>query len=429
VCFTFSFAAMSMERPPCCLPELGKPSPTSCDTLVLLPSASTGLPPCFGKNSDRPSDEEHEVVFLPACRHSAGSSVKCTYIEVPQVEYTLSVVLSKPRWLWGCEMGANERGVVGGNEAVWTRAEGELGLESRLLGMDILRLVIERAHTAREAVRICAELLEAHGQGGGCAEGDANWTYENGFLFADPTEAFVVETAGISWWAAESVPLGSCRNISNGISIRSDVFAMHAGLKAHCLDRRWWDGREPFDFKAVLTGRVTTAALEPSGREAAGRTMLTGLAGDVESGLVSTKSELARRMARILRDECSGICFRDLHGFNSTGSQISLLAGGTDDMASAETSDLSMHLFTCASDPCLAAYKLFSFQSATGVAECHAGTQSLELWRAHRACVLRGGATPDLSGIEMRAFAGVDAGSSDSLAHVLAEELKLFSDC
>ena len=29
------------------------------------------------------------------------------------------------------------------------------------------------------------------------------------------------------------------------------------------------------------------------------------------------------RMAAVLRDETSGICFRDLHGFTSTGSQLS----------------------------------------------------------------------------------------------------------
>ena len=32
---------------------------------------------------------------------------QCTYIEVDQAERTLSVVLSKPAWMWGAEMGAN----------------------------------------------------------------------------------------------------------------------------------------------------------------------------------------------------------------------------------------------------------------------------------------------------------------------------------
>ena len=62
--------------------------------------------------------------------------------------------------------------------------------------MDLVRLVLERAKTSREAVTVCSSLLEEYGQGGGCAEDDSSWCYENGFLFADKTEAWVLETAG-----------------------------------------------------------------------------------------------------------------------------------------------------------------------------------------------------------------------------------------
>lgn len=62
---------------------------------------------------------------------------KCTYIEIEQVAHTHAVVLSKPAWLWGAEMGANEHQVCIGNEAVWGResADGE----EALLGMDLVR--------------------------------------------------------------------------------------------------------------------------------------------------------------------------------------------------------------------------------------------------------------------------------------------------
>lgn len=62
---------------------------------------------------------------------------KCTYIEIEQVMHTHAVVLSKPAWLWGAEMGANEHQVCIGNEAVWGResADGE----EALLGMDLVR--------------------------------------------------------------------------------------------------------------------------------------------------------------------------------------------------------------------------------------------------------------------------------------------------
>lgn len=63
--------------------------------------------------------------------------LQCTYISIEQVERTHAVVLSRPSWLWGAEMGANEHGVCIGNEAVWGREEicdGEA-----LLGMDLVR--------------------------------------------------------------------------------------------------------------------------------------------------------------------------------------------------------------------------------------------------------------------------------------------------
>jgi len=63
--------------------------------------------------------------------------LQCTYTQIPQVEQTHAVVLSKPAWMWGAEMGANDQGVCVGNEAVWTRepvAPGEA-----LLGMDLVR--------------------------------------------------------------------------------------------------------------------------------------------------------------------------------------------------------------------------------------------------------------------------------------------------
>lgn len=63
--------------------------------------------------------------------------LQCTYIQIPQVEKTYAVVLSKPAWLWGAEMGSNDQGVCIGNEAVWTRETVDPG--EALLGMDLVR--------------------------------------------------------------------------------------------------------------------------------------------------------------------------------------------------------------------------------------------------------------------------------------------------
>ncbi len=181
-----------------------------CDTVVVV--GDEGV--LFAKNSDRDANEGQGLEWQQATDHDPGTTVTCTWIEVPQVEHTHAVLLSRPYWMWGAEMGANEHGVVIGNEAVFTKQpEAKVGL----LGMDLLRLALERATTAEDAVSIMVDLLERHGQGGGCGHEDKGFTYHNSFLVADRTQAVVFETAG-STWATEPVTHGA-RSISNGLTI------------------------------------------------------------------------------------------------------------------------------------------------------------------------------------------------------------------
>jgi secernin len=154
--------------------------------------------------------------------------VACTWIDVPQAAHTHAVLLSRPWWMWGAEMGANEHGVVIGNEAVFTTAEPG---DKALLGMDLLRLALERADTAEAAVSVMVELLEHHGQGGPCSYERPEFSYDNSFLVADPDGAFVLETAGSRW--ATEVVTGPGRSISNGLTI--PAFA-----KAHGRAGRTW---------------------------------------------------------------------------------------------------------------------------------------------------------------------------------------------
>ena len=55
------------------------------------------------------------------------------------------MMLSKPAWMWGAEMGANEHEVCIGNEAVWTKDLDSNDTTEALLGMDLLRFV-ENCH-------------------------------------------------------------------------------------------------------------------------------------------------------------------------------------------------------------------------------------------------------------------------------------------
>ena len=129
---------------------------TSCDTLVVLASDSRDGRTLFAKNSDRPPTECQPLTAVPRRRHAGGATVRCTYLEIPQVAETLAVLGSRPWWIWGFEHGVNECGVAIGNEALHTRDE---PAESGLLGMDLVRLGLERGRSADEAKAVVTDLL------------------------------------------------------------------------------------------------------------------------------------------------------------------------------------------------------------------------------------------------------------------------------
>ncbi|XP_045414893.1 secernin-3 isoform X2 [Lemur catta] len=208
--------------------------PFSCDTFVALPPTTVDNRIIFGKNSDRLCDEVQEVVYFPAAVHdNLEEHLKCTYIEIDQVPETYAVVLSRPAWLWGAEMGANEHGVCIGNEAVWGREE--VCNEEALLGMDLVRLGLERADTAEKALHVIVDLLEKYGQGGNCTEGRMLFSYHNSFLIADRNEAWILETAG-KYWAAEKVQEG-VRNISNQLSITTKIDREHPDMRNYAKQK------------------------------------------------------------------------------------------------------------------------------------------------------------------------------------------------
>ncbi len=175
----------------------------------------------FAKNSDRDPNEAQVLRWYAGARaRRRAATLRCTWSEIAQVARTHAVLLSQPWWMWGAEMGANEHGVVIGNEAVFTRGardRRDKEAPAPLLGMDLLRLALERAATADEAVGVIVDLLERHGQGGSCSHEHPRFTYDNSFLVADPDGAVVLETAGRRW-ATEQVT-GPGRSISNGLTI------------------------------------------------------------------------------------------------------------------------------------------------------------------------------------------------------------------
>ncbi len=217
-----------------------------CDTFVFR--ADSGM--VLAKNSDRDPNEAQLWEWTPAATHAPGDRTRTTYVDLPQVERTHATVVSRPWWMWGAEMGANEHGVAIGNEAVFTKERA--GLDPGLLGMDLLRLGLERSASARDAVEVIVGLLEEHGQSGPCSAEHRRFTYHNSFLVADRDGAVVLETAG-RHWATEDVT--GARSISNGLTIPgfAERYADRLrGRVAGCAGRRSLTQRRAGGAEGVL---------------------------------------------------------------------------------------------------------------------------------------------------------------------------------
>ena len=181
-----------------------------CDTLAVV--GDRGL--LFAKNSDRPPDEPQVVERFPT--RAAGGSLRTQYLELPD-EGACAFVGSRPTWLWGVEHGLNEHGVAIGNEKLYTTGRPKARPEA-LLGMDLVRLGLERGTSADHAVEVMTGLIERHGQGGS-GERDTFDPYDSSFLVADARGGWIVETCDRTWAAR---PIGAGASISNRISLETD---------------------------------------------------------------------------------------------------------------------------------------------------------------------------------------------------------------
>ena len=190
-----------------------------CDTLAVVTSSGTW----FAKSSDR-SPREVQVVEGHADRPGGGTTTAQS-LELPDPG-AARVLASRPTWLRGYEHGVNEHRVAVGNERIWTtqRPTTEPG---HLLGMDLVRIALERSTDADTALDALTEALERYGQGG-VGEFDRPEAYDSSFLIVDPRGGWHVETRGASWAAA---PIGTPE--------RPLKFSWNSGAAAATSWRRW----------------------------------------------------------------------------------------------------------------------------------------------------------------------------------------------
>lgn len=320
-----------------------------CDSFAARPGATASGSMLFAKNSDRERNEAQLLELLPRRKHAADAEARLTYITIPQARQTNAVLLSRPFWMWGAEMGANEHGVVIGNEAMF--ASIPAGRKRALVGMDLVRLGLERASTAADAVDLITCLLEKHGQGGDCGHLNRLY-YQNGFIVADPKEAFVVETVG-RWWTVEKVH--SVRALSNALSIGRSFHQASDALRMHAEDEGWCAADGSFDFAGRFIDEARDGITFGRGRCARGTALL-----ERQKGRLT-----ALGMMAILRDHGEGAeANPHWHPIDTVGRTICMHAAAgprlgqtTGSMVSELRDGSGLHWMTGTAAPCTSIFK------------------------------------------------------------------------
>jgi secernin len=316
-----------------------------CDTIVATPETTIDATMILAKNSDRDPDEVQLVHFIPPATHK-DTKLKCTWISIPQVRKTSGVLISRPFWMWGGEMGANDHGLAIGNEAVFTREPHE---KTGLTGMDLLRLALERCASAPAALECITDLLKVHGQGGNCGYRQ-RMVYHNSFIIADKKEAWILETAGRYWAARRVKGTGS---ISNGLTIGEEYDLCSHGLEDYARRKGYLKKHASFSFRDSFSDTFYTFFSKCSRRQARTADLLSR-----KPGMTGT-----RTMMSILRDHgsdedtppphmtdmgtvCMHAAFGPLRASQSTSAFVAHLRG-----------DIPVYWMTAGSGTCTGTYK------------------------------------------------------------------------
>jgi secernin len=217
-----------------------------CDMVVALPPATGSCQSLFGVNVHRPVTEELAVRLMRGQTFEIGEMLRTRFLELPQARRTFTVLGIQARGSWGELLGVNECRVAMSCSDWQSRCR---CVRPGLLGPELVRLTLERAHSARHALEVLTDLIVRHGQGSFSSSPEAE-TGDQIFLVADATEAFAIEAAGSAWAAQEIHEVRAAGDV--GV-IRQDWCRLAPGLADRAIAEGWWpaDGSK-LDFAGAV---------------------------------------------------------------------------------------------------------------------------------------------------------------------------------
>jgi len=186
---------------------------------------AAGAGSIISKNRDLGPNTISEVAKEDGREHASTEIYKAAYIDIPQASRTYSFIGSRSAGRWGYGMGINEfQVIVSDNDAP---ARDEMAFTNGLHDNDYVRLILERARTAREGVDILTKLTEKYGQA---------W---NAIMceIGDPQELWVVEITGTRWVARRYQDTYTAR--SNQFQITDDYERCSQDLISFAQSQGW----------------------------------------------------------------------------------------------------------------------------------------------------------------------------------------------
>ncbi len=186
---------------------------------------AAGAGSIISKNRDLGPNTISEVAKEGGRDYASTDLYRAAYIDIPQTSRTYSFIGSRSAGRWGYGMGINEFQVIVSDNDAPTRDE--LAFTNGLHDNDYVRLVLERAKTAREGVEILTKLTEKY---------DQAW---NAIMFeiGDSQELWVVEITGKRWVARRYQDTYTAR--SNQFQITDDYELCSDDLLSYARSQGW----------------------------------------------------------------------------------------------------------------------------------------------------------------------------------------------
>ncbi len=225
----------------------------SCTTILAGKSVTEDGSVMHGHNEDMGFSASGRLWSVGAATHKKGDMIEVPYQKIAQQKETYQYwasgntlsstglgVSAETRPYDSILVGMNQWGVAMSCNWMWSK-EGNMP-EEGIRRYAIRQLILERAKTAKGAVKIIGDFIDQHGQ--------ADWgglTY----CLADPNEAWIVETTTKNW-VAKRIKDDEIWVIANRFTIGKDYEMSSKGLVAFAKQKGWYDpAKGDFSFRDV----------------------------------------------------------------------------------------------------------------------------------------------------------------------------------